>query len=245
MATDPDAGVVAMFKMMAFKDEPESIKQGRPVFRDEEVCELRYPGSKNVGCFPATGFSNWSTGYDGNQVQVTYAERFKRQYQQFKSEAVQTKVGTPLTYALFLTEARRAELRAQNIYTIEALAEIEGLELKNLGMHGRDLKNKAQEYLAEAKLGAPNAQMMAELEALRAKNVLMEEDLRTLKSRESGPAEPQFAPTHGDRFDGMSLDQLREYIASNTGQAPHGASNRKTLERLARDASPGATTKAA
>ena len=50
----------------------------------------------------------------------------------------------------FLTEARRAELRAQNIYTIEALAAIDGLELKNLGMDGRDLKNKAMEYLEES-----------------------------------------------------------------------------------------------
>jgi hypothetical protein len=74
----------------------------------------------------------------------------------------------------------------------------------------------------------------------------MEEDLRTLKANAKDPVENQsVGGSAGDKFDGMSLAQLREYIASNTGQEPHGANNRKTLERLARDASPGATTKAA
>ena len=139
---DPDASVVALFKTLAVKNESESIKQNRPVFDDVDVVELRYPGSKNVGCYPATGFSHWIVSpIDGSQQPLTYAERFKRQYQQFKSESVQTKSGTPLSYALFLTEARRAELRAQNIYTVEALAAIDGMELKNLGMNGRDMKN--------------------------------------------------------------------------------------------------------
>ena len=238
MATDPDAGVVALFKFLAIPNEAESAKQGRPIFDNEEACELHYPGSKNVGVFPATSFSHWARSSDGVQYKLTYAERFKRQYQQFKAEAVQTKAGTPLNYALFLTEAKRAELRAQNVYTVEALAGIEGAELKNLGMGGRELKNKAQEYLLESARGAPNSQMVAELEAQRARNALLEEDLKHLKARVEAVETPP-----EDKFAGMSLDQLREYIETNTGQAPHGSNTRKTLERLARDAT--STTKAA
>jgi hypothetical protein len=238
---DPDASVVALFKTLAVKNESESIKQNRPVFDDIDVVELRYPGSKNVGCYPATGFSHWIVSpIDGSQQPLTYAERFKRQYQQFKSESVQTKSGTPLSYALFLTEARRAELRAQNIYTIEALAAIDGMELKNLGMNGRDLKNKAQEYLDEAKTGAPNTQMLAELEALRARNAILEEDNKRI-----APPADEFTSTHQDRFDGMNIEQLREFVATNTGQTPLGSSSRKTLLRLARDAVSNSSTKAA
>ena len=239
---DPDASVVALFKTIARKNETESIKQNRPVFDDFDVCELRYPGSKNVGVYPATGFSHWIVSpIDGSQQAISYAERFKRQYQQFKAESVQTKSGTPLDYGRFLTEARRAELRAQNIYTIEALAAIDGAELKNLGMNGRDLKNKAQEYLEEARAGAPNTQMLSELEALRAKNALLEEDIRAIKDRTT----TEFTPTREDRFDGMNLDELREFVTTNTGQAPLGSMNRKTLIRLARDAAGNSTTKAA
>jgi hypothetical protein len=237
---DPDASVVALFKTIARKNETESIKQNRPVFDDFDVCELRYPGSKNVGVYPATGFSHWIVSpIDGSQQAISYAERFKRQYQQFKAESTQTKSGTPLEYGRFLTEARRAEMRAQNIYTLEALAAIDGAELKNLGMNGRDLKNKAQEYLDEAKLGAPNTQMMAELEALRARNALLEEDIKRV-----APSD-EFTSTHGDRFDGMNIEQLREFVTTNTGQAPLGSMNRKTLLRLARDAAGTSSTKAA
>ena len=30
---------------------------------------------------------------------------------------------------------------------------------------------------------------------------------------------PEFTPTREDQFDGMNLEQLREFIATNTGQA--------------------------
>jgi transposase-like protein len=228
---DPDDSIVAIFKELAVKDEVASLAAGRPVFVDEEIVELHYPGSKNWSAHPATSFSNWITDpTTGEQVKVTYAERFRRQYQQFKAHATQTKVGTPLQHVPFLTEARRAELRAQNIYTVEALAHIDGQELKNLGQGGRDMKNAAMEYIATTQTGAISAQVQAELEALRAKNQVMEEDLAALKAAK--------VPGPNDEFDEMDLAQLREYITSNTGQAPLGTLNRKNLLRLARDAAP-------
>jgi hypothetical protein len=230
---DPDEAVVAMFLSSAVKNEAKSAAAGRPIFDDMEVCQLRYPGSKNVGVYPATGFSHWAIDpYSGEQVKVTYAERFARQYRQFKEHSTQTKVGTPLTEVSFLTEARRAELRALNIYTVEALAAIDGLELKNLGFNGRELKNRAIEYIEEARAKAPGTQMAAELEALRARNALLEEDVTRLKEYLPPPPDPQAA---GEDFEGMSLQQLRDYIAANSGRAPEGAVNRRTLIRMARD----------
>ena len=230
---DPDDSIVAIFKYMAVKDEARSTAEGRPIFTDEETVELHYPGSKNWSAHPATSFSHWVTDpMSGEQVKLTYAERFARQYQQFKAHAQQTKAGTPLQYAVFLTEARRAELRAQNIYTIEALAHIDGQELKNLGHGGREMKNAAEEYLAETQKGAVNTQMQAELEALRAKNQVMEEDLAALKAKPAVSFEP------ADEFDGMNAEQLREYVTSHTGVEPKGAINRKTLLRMAREAQP-------
>ena len=121
-----------------------------------------------MSVFPAMAFSHWKNDPEtGEQTKVTYAERFMRQYRQFKAMAAQTKSGTPLAHAPFLTEARRAELRAQNIYTVEALADIDGQELKNLGTGGREMKNKAMEYIAESKTQAPNMAAAAELEALQ------------------------------------------------------------------------------
>jgi hypothetical protein len=231
---DPDAALVALFRYNAKLNEAKTNEAGRPIYDDEEICEIRFPGSRNVSVFPATAMSHWSTDPEtGGQIKVTYAERFRRQYQQFKSHNAQTKSGTPLGHAPFLTEARRAELRAQNIYTVEALAAIDGQELKNLGFGGRELKNGALEFIAESKTNAPNLQMQSELEALRAKNAVLEEDMQALKAQ----AEKKVATAEGE-FDNMTLEQLREFIHTNTGQQVIGTPNRKSLVRMAMDCRP-------
>lgn len=219
---DPDEALVPLFKHLAVKNEALSREAGRAVFEDHEVVEIRVPGMRDVKVFPATARSHWKPDPEGiGQVEVTFAERFSRQYQQFKAQSAQTKVGTPLSEAPFLTEARRAELRAQNVYTVEALATVDGQALKNLGPGGRDMKNAAMEYIEESRKNAPNLILQAELEALRARNAILEEDAEARKK--IGDAE----------FDGMSNEQLHEYITSNTGHAPHGSLPRKQLLRLA------------
>ena len=45
------------------------------------------------------------------------------------------------------------------------------------------MKNQAIEFIAESKAGAANKQMLAELEVLRARNAILEEDLQLKKSR--------------------------------------------------------------
>lgn len=237
MAT-PKAGtdevLIAIFKNHAIKNELKTAKEGRPIFDDMEICEIRAPGSRNVSVFPALSFSHWENDLNtGEQTRVTYAERFSRQYQQFKAHTHQTKSGTPLDYAVFLTEARRAELRALNVYTIEQLGGIDGNELKNLGSGGRDLKNKAMEYLEDARKGSPNTAMAAEIEALRARNAILEEDARIIAKRKQERAAPA-AP--GAEFDDMTIEQLRDYVTTNTGHAPHGTLGKKTLIRMAMDA---------
>jgi len=229
---DPDDTIVALFRNHAMKNEAKTLTEGRPIYDDMEVVEIRFPGSRSMSVFPATAFSHWQNDpQTGEQTPITYAERFSRQYQQFKSQHAQTKSGTPTAHAQFLTEARRAELRALNIYTVEQLAAVEGPELKNLGGGGRDLKNKAVEYIAESKAAAPAAAMAAELDALRARNAVLEEDAKLTKQ-----------PAGDGAFDDMTLDQLRDFITTNSGHAPHGSLGRKTLTRMASDVKQKAPT---
>lgn len=226
---DPDDAVVATFSTIAVKNESKSAAANRPIFDDMEVCQLRYPGKKDTGVYPATSVSHWRQDpITGDQVKVTYAERFSRQYRQFKEHATQTKSGTPLSEVAFLTEARRAELRALNVYTVEALASIDGIELKNLGPGGRDMKNGAMDYLESTKRGIPSAQLLARLEALEARNAVLEEDNKALKIQQSNTL------TETDSFDEMTVEQLRDYIETTTGHAPHGTPNKRTLIRMAR-----------
>ena len=225
---DPDANLVATFRLLARPNPVKSLAEGRPIFDDVEVCEIRRPGARDWSSYPADAHSHWRNDpFTGDQSQVTYAERFPRQYAQFKAQQQQTKSGTPLDYVPFLTEAKRAELRAQNIYTVEQLAAIDGQELKNLGTYGRDLKNRAEEFIADGKAKAPDMQLAAELEAMRAKNAILEEDIEALKK------------SNGEgQFRDMTVEQIREYIAEHTGREPTGNISRKTLVRMALDARP-------
>ena len=219
-----------MFKNLAVPNEGKSLQAGRPIFDDIEVCEVRSPGSRDVKVFPATAMSHWQNNpYSGEQTKITYAERFAHQYRQFKSMAAQTKSGTPLEFVPFMSEGKRAEMRAMNIYTVEALAAIDGQELKNLGAGGREMKNAAVAYMEEAKATAPTKQLQNELEQLRARNAILEEDHAAKKAREAAA---------DSEFEGMELDDLRQFITTNTGHAPHGSLNRKTLIRMAIECRP-------
>jgi hypothetical protein len=71
--------------------------------------------------------------------------------------------------------------------------------------------------------------MLAELEALKARNAILEEDFAAKKADED-KSEGEFA--------GMDLAQLREFITTHTGQAPMGSMNRKTLVRMAMNCRP-------
>jgi len=228
---DPDATLVPLFKYLAVKNEALSMQAGRPVFDDWEVVEIHRSGSKDFGVYPALAMAGWvEDPVTRESTMVTYAERFRHQYQQFKAQANQTKSGTPLAHAPFLTEARRAELRAQNVYTVEALAAIDGNELKNLGPFGREMKNNAAAYIEQSRQQVPDLQMQAELEAIKARNQLLEEDVTRLKEAQKLEA----------GYDGMSNDQLREFITQRSGQAPLGSVQRKTLIRMAQQCDPDA-----
>jgi hypothetical protein len=230
---DPDASLVVSFRNVAVKNDAKSKLAGRPIFDDVEHCEIRFPGRRDWQAFPASAFAGWKNDqFSGEQVSYTYAERFSKQYRQFKEHVAQTKSGTPLSEVPFLTEARRAELRAQNIYILEQLAAIDGQELKNLGHGGRDMKNQALEYIEASKGNVPDLQLKDRLEAAEIKNRLLEEDLAN--ARKAQPA----ASNGTGEFADMTDDQLRDFIRVHSGHTPQGNLNRKVLERMAMDHRP-------
>lgn len=227
-ATGTDDDLVAIFKHVGIQNQAKSNTAGRPIFDDVEICEIRVPGRADIKHFPATEFSHWKEDpFTGGLVKVTYAERFSRQYQQFKQQLAQTKSGTPLSEVPFLTEARRAELRALNVYTVEQLAHMDGQELKNLGPGGREWKNQAMDYIAESRALVPNIELAAEVEALRARNQVLEADFEAVKAKKP---DEEATP-----FDEMSNGQIKDWITKESGQRPLGNPSRKTLLSMANE----------
>src|SRR5690348_14260170 len=152
MMSDSNALVVATFRMHSTQNKKKSQEAGRPIFDDIEVCEIRLAANKQtVAVFPAHEVWKWQETPDGWREQVTYAMRFPEQYKRFKEGQAQVQSGTPLDELPFLTQGKRLELKALNIYTAESLAALDGSPLKLLGVGGRELKNQAQAYLDNAK----------------------------------------------------------------------------------------------
>jgi hypothetical protein len=257
-----DAGLTPLFKNIAMKNPGKSTAAGRPIFDDVEVVEIRFAGTRDCYVFPSTEYSHFEDDEEtGERRRITYAERWPRQYQQFKAKTAQTKEGTPLDYLPFLTEGKRAELRALSIYTAEALAELDGQPLKNLGMGGRDLKNLAIDYLASSDHNAVVMRMQQQIEALSAKLSVAQEERQYLAAPpkpepekplppdddeededdnedEDGEGEPKVAASANvsEEFVGMNRAQLRAFIAETTGKKPIGNPSIKTLLRMAEDA---------
>ncbi|QQO30735.1 hypothetical protein JJC00_18800 [Bradyrhizobium diazoefficiens] len=210
-------------------NEPASQKAGRPIFDDMEVCEIRFPGdTKCWAVFPAHEAEPNATR-EGGYV-ITYAEHYNAQYLQFKNQSQQTVAGTPLSEAPFLTEAKRRELRALNIHTVEALAALDGAHLKTLGMGGREWKNQAQAYLDRAGSSADVTGMAAKIALLEERLAIAEATAAGVKRATPAPAAAGDEGGTEKSLEECSDDELRSFITAQGGKAAHNAGRAKLIE---------------
>lgn len=236
MAIDKnDPLVIPVFKIHTQKNEAKSREAGRPIFDDMEVVEVRFAGDRNkVSVFPALSICGEVQDEDGNTRKITYAERWSDQYKRFKSKQQQVAEGTPVDELPFLTQAKRAELKALSIYTAEALAALDGQPLKNLGPGGRDLKNQAQAYLDNASGSANVVKMAAEIEELR----------RTVAELKGDKALAESAATDS-QFASWTADQIKDWIEEKIGERPKGNPSHATLVKRADEIAVGLADEAA
>lgn len=240
---DEENRLVVKFRADKVKNEAKTKLAGRPIFDDIELVEIRSAGDRNtVKVFPAHAQHRWRANEDGEQEVETYAMRWSEQYRRFKENRQQIQDGTPLSELPFLTEAKRAELKALNIHTAETLAALDGLNLKTLGMGGRELKNQAEAYIENAsgsatvtKMATQIAELQAQLAALTAIPAPAPQPPQTNDFVEPG-SEP-FEEPQPDDFEDSSDEELKVYIAAQTGQRPRGTPSHETLVRMAREAS--------
>jgi len=220
--------IVPQFKTTTRKNEKKTAEAGRPIFDEFEVVEVRVSGDNLTRrVFPAHEVWSKRQNQYGDWEEVTYAQRWPEQYKRFKEGQTQTVSGTPLDELPFLSQAKRSELRALSIYTAEALAELDGNQLKTLGQGGRELKNQAQAYLDNATGSAAVTRMAKEIEELRAQIASMGSDK---------PAAPATNPVEASAFNDMPDDELKQFIKEASGAAPRGTPSHETLVRMAIEA---------
>lgn len=230
-----DSMTIVRFFHMPVQNEGKTKTEGRPIFDDVEVCEIRFAGNREkVGHFPAHEVFKQERDIEGNVTDVTYAIAYNTEYLKFKSGQNQTVSGTPTSELPFLSQSKRLELKALNIHTAEALAAIDGNNLKMLGMGGRELKNQAQAYLEKAAGSVDLVQMAARLAALESENARLKARSATASAAEDadealvGAEDPSASP-----FFSMGADDIKNWIAEATGERPRGNPSHATLVKLA------------
>lgn len=214
---------VPFFKTMPVQDQNASKREGRPIFKDMEVVEVRIAGDRNyTPTFPANAM--WQR-IDGQEV--TYAERWPDAYERFTAGKEQIAEGTPLSELPFLSEAKRAELRALKVYTAEALASLDGKNLKALGDTGREMKNQATAYLESAGSTAGTVALAAEVAALKAQIAEMGDAAAfppAISKSETGQTD--------DQGDDAEKESIKAQIAELTGSRPKGNPSLDTLREM-------------
>lgn len=223
-----DITTTPVFKYVTVEDIPASEREGRAVMKTMEVVEVRFAGSKLYSpIFPVHAM--WKR--DGHKM-ITYAERWADQYRDFLAGAEQKAAGTPLEMlkSYGITDSQLSLCRALKIYSIEALDNLEGPNLKTLQLHGNLLKEMARRYMADRNTGA---KATSEIEALKAE---IEKLRSTIPAKEPTVQEiEQAIKVADDELDALTDDELKAMIKDATGSAPRGTPGRPFLLNAVRE----------
>lgn len=154
------------------RNETATLNAGRPIYDDVEMIRIRWAGNtKNEFHAPATDRSDRPVVDPATNDKYWPAWKdhpdFKAAYEAFKQGQAIAASGTPIEEWPTLTEAKRAELKAINIHTVDQLANLDPAGMKRLGIEGPELKAKAKAYLdraAGAAVDERHAQERAEMQ---------------------------------------------------------------------------------
>ena len=172
MTAHPDRGVArnfVQFGMHPVRDDAESLKQGRPIFKDREFVRIVVPGDKTSSI----------------HTPVTDRERrqYAQQYQAWKAGQDQDAAsGTLLSMVPFITRAQAEELAYFKCRTAEQLAAMPDSAAQNFpGI--QKLKQAAKDYLTAAAGNAPLEKMRSELAERDTKIAVLEQAIKEMGDR--------------------------------------------------------------
>lgn len=200
------------FYMHAVENKAKSASEGRPVFDEREMVEIRIPGDR--------------LAVHVNYVSDEHRQRWPDHYAAFKRGEARAASGTPLEHWPQMTTGRVASLKALGILSVEELSSLPDNMLGSLGMGARELREQARAYLAAAQDGAAASRAAAENAELRAQMLRMQQQMEALMAS----AQPQTVVDVSERaIEDLSDDELKAYIKRETGEGVRGTPSRQTL----------------
>jgi hypothetical protein len=215
------------FYAEAVKNERKSAEVGRPQFDDVEFVRIKFVGDKhNELVAPAHSFGSMRNRETNERL--TYAQQFWKHYEAYQRDAKMQGSGTPLE-EIGISQARIKELNASNVYSVEGLAGLDGTLLQKLGMGAREMKVKAEEYLAKASDRSGLNELMDENAELKARLERLEQ---MLSAKEPDAPAPEYDETQSP-FASWNDEDIRTWMKEAGAADPHHKTGRKKLIQLA------------
>lgn len=137
MSPGTDSKLVVRFYRHPVQNNFKTAAEGRPIFDEQDFISILIPGDKNTKV--------------ERKARADDKERFPHQWASFQNQTTVAYEGTPIEQWPQATVSQVAELKALNVFTVEALASLTDSQIQKVGMGGRDLSNKAKAFLAAAK----------------------------------------------------------------------------------------------
>lgn len=179
-----NTGIFPKFLIKPVLNGAKTKEAGRPIYDDREFVEIVIAGDSKT-CV-------------SHKVTDEHRNRWHREYQAFKQGLESPVDGTPLSEVPWLSASQVMELKALNIFNIEALANLPDTGINRIGMGGRELVKKAQAYIEAAKDGAALQKYAEENEKLKTDVKMLQDQIKELSSmlddltqdQKKGPGRP-------------------------------------------------------
>lgn len=162
----------------AVENPRATASAGRTMFDEVLFVKITSPGDKSEMVYKLeTTYSDGRTGKSSEPVW----KRFEKYITDYKAKGAATAVsGTPIEMWPLADTRRVAMLKHNGIYSVEALASLSDSGIATIGMGGRELVQKAKDWLATAANSAAAMQAQERERATEARFAALEEQFNAL-----------------------------------------------------------------
>jgi hypothetical protein len=203
---EEDKKLLVKFFVKPRPDSAETVKQGRPIFKDVEYIDIRIPGDRTGGVSRPASHND--------------KQRFAPHYAAFKQRTEVPLEGTPLIEWPLITRSLAEELAFHNVKTVEHLSTMSDTHSgKFMGLNA--LKAKALKWLEQAGEEAKVHELQQELLerderiATQGQQIeLLQKQMLEMMGNKPAPAEVLSAPSLNSELDDVVTPEPEPTVAA-------------------------------
>ncbi len=165
---EADKSLAVRFFVLPVRDEMESAKEGRPIFKDVVHVEVRVRGARNEVVH--------------KPVDELVKRRFRDAWRAYEQGEELTGQGTPLSEWPSMSKSQVEELKYFGFFTVEHLAGARD-DVLNKFPGLRTLRDRARNFMELAKGNAPLEKIQGELDSTKSDLAAAQEQLKDMSRR--------------------------------------------------------------